>query len=245
MQDRYAGDIGDFGKMALLRTLQKQGLKVGVNWYKVDPLDAEKNADGTYKQNDGKHMISEKLRKCDPVLADVLLRISDPGGDRRSIEALEDANLIPYAVYYSEPITVENREYWHRKALEQLNGADIVFLDPDNGLRVDSVGKKSARSVKYAFYEEVRDYVKDRKKSVLVYNHRCRKKEEVYFHEICYKLSKCSLIPEENILKITFPKCSVRDYFAIPASEEHAVKIRKAFSDMVCGMWGELCRFPK
>ncbi len=244
MQDRYAGDIGDYGKMALLRALCEEGLKVGVNWYKVDPLDAEKNEDGTYKQNDGKHFIPENLRKCDTVLADALLTISK--SDRRSIEALENADLIPDAVYYSEPVTMENREYWHRKALEQLNGADIVFLDPDNGLLVKSVGKKSARSIKYAFYEEVRDYV-DNGKSVLVYNHRCRKKEEIYFHEICCKLRKCSLIPEDSILKITFPKRSVRDYFAIPVSEEHAVKIRSAFSDMAFGIWGELgvCRLPE
>ena len=28
---------------------------------------------------------------------------------------------------------------------------DLVFMDPDNGLLVDSVGKRSARSVKDAF----------------------------------------------------------------------------------------------
>ena len=33
MQDRYTGDIGDFGKLGLLRVLQAQGLTIGVNWY--------------------------------------------------------------------------------------------------------------------------------------------------------------------------------------------------------------------
>jgi len=33
MQDRYAGDIGDYGKIALLKALQTQGLSIGVNWY--------------------------------------------------------------------------------------------------------------------------------------------------------------------------------------------------------------------
>jgi hypothetical protein len=35
MQDRYAGDIGDYGKFALLRALASEGLSVGVNWYSI------------------------------------------------------------------------------------------------------------------------------------------------------------------------------------------------------------------
>ena len=31
MQDRYAGDVGDYGKIALLRFLQAQGFSIGVN----------------------------------------------------------------------------------------------------------------------------------------------------------------------------------------------------------------------
>ena len=42
MQDRYAGDIGDFGKIGLLKALYTQGLSIGVNWYRVEPLDTEK-----------------------------------------------------------------------------------------------------------------------------------------------------------------------------------------------------------
>ncbi|MCR5092882.1 MAG: hypothetical protein K6B72_02810 [Lachnospiraceae bacterium] len=44
MQDRYAGDIGDYGKIALLKYLQMHGFSVGVNWYRVPVLDIEKNA---------------------------------------------------------------------------------------------------------------------------------------------------------------------------------------------------------
>ena len=33
MQNRYTGDIGDFGKLGLLRVLQESGLTIGVNWY--------------------------------------------------------------------------------------------------------------------------------------------------------------------------------------------------------------------
>ena len=42
MQDRYAGDVGDYGKIALLRFLQAQGFSIGVNWYRVVELESEK-----------------------------------------------------------------------------------------------------------------------------------------------------------------------------------------------------------
>lgn len=40
MQDRYAGDIGDFGKFGLLKALLAEGFSLGVNWYKAKPRKA-------------------------------------------------------------------------------------------------------------------------------------------------------------------------------------------------------------
>ena len=244
MQDRYAGDIGDFGKIGLLKALQAQGLSIGVNWYLVEPMDTERKSDGTYKQEDGKYLIPEKLQVCDTLLAEKLTKIAK--SDHRSIRSLEQGNFILNARYYSEPVSVAGREEWHKKALDLLNDLDIVFVDPDNGMLVKSVGKKSVKSVKYTFYEEVRDYVR-RGQSVLIYNHRSRKQETQYFHEICYKLQEATGITETDILKITFPKCSVRDYLAVPASIEQREKIETAFTAMERGVWGEngMCRIPR
>ena len=244
MQDRYAGDIGDFGKIGLLKALQAQGLSIGVNWYLVEPMDTERKSDGTYKQEDGKYLIPEKLQVCDTLLAEKLTKIAK--SDHRSIRSLEQGNFILNARYYSEPVSVAGREEWHKKALDLLNDLDIVFVDPDNGMLVKSVGKKSVKSVKYTFYEEVRDYVR-RGQSVLIYNHRSRKQETQYFHEICYKLQEATGITETDILKITFPKCSVRDYLAVPASMEQREKIETAFTTMERGVWGEngMCRIPR
>ena len=244
MQDRYAGDIGDFGKIGLLRVLQSQGLSVAVNWYLVEVMDSEKNADGTFKQEDGKYLIPDKLKLCDPILAEILTGIAK--SNRRSVKALEQADLIPGAVYNNEPVPVNGRADWHYRALEKLKKADFVFVDPDNGMLVKSVGKKSVKSVKYTFYEEVRDYIR-RGQSVLIYNHRSRKQEDQYFHEICSKLQEVTGITEPDILKITFPKCSVRDYLAVPASMEQREKIETAFTAMERGVWGEngMCRIPR
>lgn len=47
MQDKYVGDVGDFGKYGLLRALfSNSPFKLGVNWCLVEKED---------KKNDGKH----------------------------------------------------------------------------------------------------------------------------------------------------------------------------------------------
>ena len=66
-------NIGDFGKIALLNELQKQGLSIGVNWYRTESLPFEIESNGSYKQNDGRYCISPDLRECDPDLADKLI----------------------------------------------------------------------------------------------------------------------------------------------------------------------------
>ncbi len=234
MQDRYAGDIGDFGKFGMLRALASEGLSIGVNWYKFGTPTRE------LAVNDGMKLIPAELASCDQVLADTLRAISiNPS---RSIKALEAAELVPGARYYSSTVPVEGRLEWHERALSTLGGIDLVFLDPDNGLLVKSVGKRSAKSPKYTFYEEVTDYVA-RGQSVVVYNHRSRKKRGVYFNEIHDKL--LAAVPQAyRISAITFPKGSVRDYFAVSACPEHEARIAAAFKSLFKGKWGDMgmCR---
>ena len=122
MQDRYAGDIGDFGKIGLLKALQAQGLSVGVNWYRVDPIGIEMKADGSFKQEDGKYIIPKRFWECDETLAEKLTKIAK--SEQRSIQALEMEAFITNARYYNEHVTVEGRDEWHKKALEQFRKDD-------------------------------------------------------------------------------------------------------------------------
>ena len=239
MQDRYAGDIGDFGKFALLNELSKQGLSIGINWYKTKPHKSERNEDGRYTQ------IPTQLRDCNPILADKLSMIAK--SENRSIQAIEKTKLIPRAVYYGETVSLDNRLEWHEQAISFFKKSDIdlVFLDPDNGLLVPSVKKHQPRSIKYCFYEEVEGYIKQGF-SVLIYNHRSRKPELKYFQEIESKLRTHLPTSSVKIFEITFPRYSVRDYFAIPAKSDHSDKINAAFSTMLSGKWVEthMCQKP-
>ena len=227
--------------------MQKHGFTIGVNWYRVHTLDIEKKEDGTFKQNDGKHLIKNELRECDPSLADTLTEIAT--SKNRSVAAIQKADLIPNAVYYDEYLTVEGRREWHQKAMKKFENVELVFMDPDNGLLANYLfeKKRDARSIKYAFFEEVKDYIES-EKSVLVYNHRGRVREKKFIEDKNDKLHEIVRVNKEEIKVIAFPKGTVRYYFAIPACHEHYKMFHEAFADMTDMMnskWGKLgvCRF--
>ena len=128
MQDRYAGDIGDFGKFGLLKFLAAENLRVGINWYKAEPPKSEMNTKGEFLQNDGKHKIKAKYFPCDEGLARVLLEISEH--KNRSISMLQNASLLPPSVvYYDAVVTKEQRQQWHAD-VKQWRHAMLYFLIP-------------------------------------------------------------------------------------------------------------------
>ena len=173
MQNRYAGDIGDYGKLGLLRSLSRTGLRIRVNWY-LTP-DEDRNGDGRLTDYDS-------LRSCDEVLWRKLREIAN--SDQRSVAALENADLLD-AAYYHEVLDLGKttdrssvREKWHSDALARLADADIVFLDPDNGLMVKSA-ERTYRANKYVELAEIADYCR-RGASVIWYQHKARYRNSHY-----------------------------------------------------------------
>ena len=120
MQNRYTGDIGDFGKFGLLRQLSHTGLSIGLNWY-LTP-DETHNGDGRHIE----YLKKDSFRSCDEYLWQELGHILTSG--KRGISALESPTLLQ-AKYYSRLLdfsgTVKSdrnslRWEWHNLALEQL-----------------------------------------------------------------------------------------------------------------------------
>ena len=234
MQNRYTGDIGDFGKLGLLRALRSEGLSVGVNWYLVP--DETHNGDGRHTG----YLAEERYTRCDEALSLELNRIL-ASGDRR-VSALE-AESILQATFFSEELSFKGktridrerlRESWHASALEALARVDIVFLDPDNGLNVKSVKQGSQKSVKYVWLDEITDYISNRK-SVIFYNHRPRKKAAAYFSEYAARLAPIG----RPVYALTFPRRSIRDYFIIPTSSAHKAQILEALHSLKDGPFGK------
>lgn len=139
MRDQYAGDISDVLKFAFLRALAGADRRLGVAWYYV-PKD-----DG---RPDGRHL---EWR------ADAAWRLLDGGLHAgltalpaRSIAALEMATIWPEGtLFHREPMPPRiERSAWGARKRVTLEGADIVFLDPDNGL--------GQETNKHATFSEIR-----------------------------------------------------------------------------------------
>ncbi len=231
MQDRYAGDVGDYGKFALLRAMEAQGLKVGVNSYLAKTLPSEIHDDGKYR-------IPIQYEKLDPELSAALNRIFDLR-EARSVQALEQAHLLVSNLFVNKAVPKEigQRKAWHQTALARLADCDIVFLDPDNGLNVKSVKPGSQKSPKYVWLHEVSDYIASGK-SVIVYSHRPRKKVDVYLAECAARFTADPVLCGKQFFVMTFPRRSIRDYFMIPASQTHEEKICRAIQSLLDGPFG-------
>ena len=93
MQNRYAGDVGDFGKIGLLRQIKRSELDIGVNWYLAP--DEDHNSDGKHIG----YIVDPRYNNCDDSLRDSLKEIVN---SKRSVAGLENMNLISDAVYYHE-----------------------------------------------------------------------------------------------------------------------------------------------
>lgn len=233
MQDRYAGDIGDFGKFGLLKALCNQGLALGVNWYLTNT--------GKFEESiaDGKYEITESCSTCDNDLADKLRKVFNAKYyPERSVKSLEEANLLSGAKYYSRVIELPSapsfsRARWHIDAMDALAGCDVVFLDPDNGKKAKSVGTKSQKSVKYVFDNELADYMNNGQ-SVVFYNHRPRIAEDAYFCEFGEYFKNS--FPGSQWYAITFRKGTLRDYFII-TQEKHQKAIESAIDEIMTTKW--------
>ena len=67
MQNRYAGDVGDFGKFSLIRSLfAYPEYSIGVIWYQYP--DESHNGDGRHT----KYLHNPKYKHCDQELVDGL-----------------------------------------------------------------------------------------------------------------------------------------------------------------------------
>jgi hypothetical protein len=128
MKNQYFGDVGDYGKYALLRFLANHDIKIAVNCY----LTAD---DGS---NDGKHVtyLKDAKNRCyDSELYDVLKTMVYEG--IRSVSEFQKKNMIPSAVYYdallqiegtTKPERQENRRLWHENAMKTCRDAENLYF---------------------------------------------------------------------------------------------------------------------
>ena len=233
MQNRYTGDIGDYGKLGLLRVLQLSGLKIGVNWYLVP--DEKHNHDGRHVG----YLANECYRSCDPELWAELKHIVQSGA--REVQALQSDQILK-AVFYTELLDFSEktkaerkarRATWHENALKTLCGQDVVFLDPDNGLIVPSAAG-TRRENKYVLTNEIADYFLQGA-SVIYYQHKARKPDSEYTEQLRILMDNPAF-QGAACLGLKFKTTSQRYYFFI-LQPRHQERIEHAVHSMLTSDW--------
>ena len=185
MQNRYVGDIGDFGKYGLLRALSGFGeaptvahrLRLGVAWYLYP--DESHNADGKYTGYLNPTQSNRaRFRTCDSELYDALKHLVDEGD--RNIAAVRQCGILPEDTAFHETslsypssmkrsVRQATRDSWLSGDLEATTGADLVFVDPDNGISAtaDPLRKNGP---KYVFLDDLLRFTQ-RGQSLVIYHH--------------------------------------------------------------------------
>jgi len=185
MKDQYFGDINDYRKYGLLRTLSDSGkLRVGVCWMLTAP---DGRADGQFR-----NYLSEPMRyrSFDFQLFDALKPcLTDPS--KRCVTLAETAKIIPNGIFHPTILTDNrgDRSTYFSDFASLSAECELVFLDPDNGLEVSSVGKGHKDSCKYVYWDELQQ-IYGAGKSLLVYQHFCRIKRDVFISNLADRARK-------------------------------------------------------
>lgn len=135
MQHRYVADIGDYVKLAILRKLSP-GRILGVAWWLF--RDENHNRDGSHRKYLER---PQEWGHFDPELFDALLTIDRQ--KKQNISAIENASVLPDAVFASDPVPCDaqpfslrpaKRREWLVGVETRLERCNLIFLDPDNGI---------------------------------------------------------------------------------------------------------------
>jgi hypothetical protein len=247
LQDRYAGDVGDYGKYGLLRALVSgaPALRLGVVWYLTDERIVARDT-----ANDGRHIAyleppqERRFRDCDPELYDTIRKLFAPHRERSVAEVERLGVLPPGTVTFTErlitPLRTSSREErlqdrlrWIGNALRRTEHCDVVFVDPDNGLETPSVPIHSARAPKYAFLSELQPFVL-RGQTLVIYHHLGRRPN---VPDILRRAHECSTRLGRPVMALRYRRGTARAFLVVPAPEHEALAIER-IDGMLSGHWG-------
>ena len=234
MKNQYAGDVGDYTKLGILRGLENAGFSIGLNWYLT--LDEPEHSK-TF--TDGKHT---KFLECDCDTPDIDLycALQKIGlSNNRTVARLERAKLFENTLFWNKMLEGKSRDKWHLEALKKLGKQDVIFLDPDNGLEVKSTNPYSKNGNKYTTYKEAADYY-IQGATVIIYNHRDRKPENEYLKRF-YRFKDMEETKNAKIFYLRASRYSVRDYLFL-VQERHFSDLERAVDNFLATEW---CRYLK
>ena len=243
MQDQYVGDIGDFGKYGLLRAFSGDPLRLGVVWY-LFPDETDKD-DGKfigYLKNPTAR--DKNLSECDAELYNELHKIVVDGKDRKIVRIQESAILPDNTLYHDQSLSYlaresqrsrkRRRQSWLRGALAATAKADIVFVDPDNGVTEKPIQHRK-NGPKYVFMDDLRLFY-DRGQSVIIYHHLARwDKADDQIRYFAKRLKERLSLPRSP-WALRYRRGTTRVYFIV-AQERHRDSIELRMKSFLDSQW--------
>jgi hypothetical protein len=160
MKNRYYGDKKDFIKYGLLDILSSKYHSIGINWYLTD----DRHGNLRYG-NDTRYLEEQRWRYCNPNIFDKLKKRVHTG--ERYIKYCKKDDVVKLKSEFIEqlPDSFSQREYqqkrldWHFKARNKLVNCDLIFFDPDIGVKIkNNLPTGVIRQSEYATIEEISDY---------------------------------------------------------------------------------------
>ena len=185
MKNQYFGDINDYRKYGLIRAILRAGkFRLLVAWM-LTPDDG--SIDGKFT---GYLRAPDIWQRYDGELYNGIQSLLSRRGTRRVL-LIENTSLLPQAKFFSHivPEQRDDRKFWADELLQSASESDFVFLDPDNGLEVKSKPYGRKGSSKYLYRQEVTE-LWEREKSLLIYQHFCRQKRQIFIHEKLHVLQQ-------------------------------------------------------
>ena len=248
MQNRYSGDVGDFGKIGLLRYLLNDSkYSLGINWYLFPNEDH--NEDGKFTR----YLSNPRFKLCDHELHNKLKTVVS---NNRCVQALENSNLFKCkTTYFSDSvdfypgypgktkkhkeIRLSLRKEWQEKAISKLSNSNVSFLDPDNGLQIKSCKSlNQKKSGKFAYFHEISKF-HEGKEFTVIYHHLNRHKNHgTHLQQIKNRAQelKDKINPSHAVFCIRYTPCSPRAFFII-ASPDATEYIKEKLNAFLKSSW--------
>lgn len=182
MKNQYFGDINDYRKYGLLRSIQSvTKFRTLIAWM-LTPDDS--SSDGKYISYLDK---PEKWSHFDPELYDKIQQslYEEP----RAVKLIENSTLLPGCEFFSQlvPDHGKQRANWFKELSNHAHKNDFIFLDPDNGIEVKSRPYGKKHSNKFLFWHEV-ETLWQSGKSLMIYQHFIRQKREDFIQRMLGEL---------------------------------------------------------
>lgn len=249
MHPNFIGDIKDYPKYSLIRALagvklpKKNQLRIGLHWYHNDQVPpAGHGQNRKFLQN------ANIFRKLDADLFDLLMAFEEPMN--RTFEYFEAHGILPLKTqFYGAQISFPNKNAskqnrlvrlaWTQKAHRVLGNAQLILIDPDNGLERPSYDRFERAALKHAYFEELRVFW-ERDQSLVVFQdsiYRKPSEESVrrveQFRRHGYKGRMYPLLFDNGTARVI--------YFVAPATK-HRTKIVARIKEFLEGPASEFFR---